>query len=73
MQDEVKRNRDQVPGAGNLPRIGDAFAFRDEKVTKSELVIFLRPVVVASASLDTEDLKHLRKLLPEVDRTGQNP
>jgi general secretion pathway protein D len=73
MQDQVKRSRDQIPGAGNLPRVGDLFAFRNEQVSKSELVIFLRPVVVANASLDSDELKHLRKLLPEVDKTGQNP
>jgi general secretion pathway protein D len=73
MQDEVQRNRDQIPGAGNLPRIGDAFAYRDETVVRSELVIFIRPVVVTNPSLDSEELKHLRKLLPDVDKTGQNP
>jgi general secretion pathway protein D len=73
MQDNVKRNRDQIPGAGSLPQVGDLFAYRDEQVSKSELVIFLRPVVVANASLDSDELKHLRKLLPEVDQTGQNP
>jgi hypothetical protein len=36
-------------------------------------VIFIRPVVVSNASLDSEELKHLRKLLPEVDQTGQTP
>jgi general secretion pathway protein D len=73
MQDEVQRNRDQIPGAGNLPRVGDAFAYRDETVVRSELVIFIRPVVVTNPSLDSEELKHLRKLLPDVDKTGQNP
>jgi general secretion pathway protein D len=73
MQDEVQRNRDQIPGAGNLPRVGDAFAFRDETVIRSELVIFIRPVVVNNPSIDSDELKHLRKLLPDVDKTGQNP
>jgi len=73
MQDNVQRNRDQVPYAGNLPRAGDLFAYRDEEVSKSELVIFIRPVVVRNASLDSQELKHLRRLLPELDKTGQNP
>jgi general secretion pathway protein D len=73
MQDEVQRNRDQIPGAGNLPRVGDAFAFRDETVIRSELIIFIRPVVVTNPSIDAEELKHLRKLLPDVDKTGQTP
>ena len=73
MQDSTQRNRDQVPYAGNLPRVGDAFAYRDEEARKSELVIFIRPVVVSNPSLDSDELKHLRKLLPEIDQTGQNP
>jgi general secretion pathway protein D len=73
IQDNVRRDRDQVPYAGNLPRVGDAFAFRDEEVSKSELVIFLRPTVVRNPTLDSEELKHLRRLLPEIDKTGQNP
>jgi general secretion pathway protein D len=73
MQDTVDRRRNQVPGAGNLPRVGDVFAYRDEEATKSELVIFIRPVVVTNPSLDSEELKHLRKLLPDLDKTGQNP
>jgi MSHA type pilus biogenesis protein MshL len=73
MQDEVQRDRDQVPYAGSLPRVGDLFAYRNENVAKSELVIFIRPIVVTNPSLDSDALKHLRKLLPEVDRTGENP
>jgi len=73
IQDTVKRNRDQVPYAGSLPRVGDVFAFRDEEVEKSELVIFLRPTTVTNPSLDSDELKHLRKLLPEIDKTGQTP
>jgi len=73
MQDKVQRKRDQVPYVGNLPRAGDLFAYRDEASNKSELVIFIRPVVVTKPSLDSEELKHLRKLLPEIDQTGQNP
>ena len=73
MQDDLLRNRDQIPGLGNLPRAGDLFAFRNEKIQKSELVIFLRPIVVKNPSLDSEELKHLRKFLPRIDQTGENP
>jgi MSHA type pilus biogenesis protein MshL len=73
MQDDVARNTDQIPGVGNIPRVGEAFKFRNDKVTKTELVIFIRPVVVNNPSLDSDDLKHLRKFLPEIDKTGLTP
>jgi MSHA type pilus biogenesis protein MshL len=73
MQDDVQRFRDQIPGLGNIPRLGEAFQYRNETVRKTELVVFIRPVVVNNPSLDSEDLKHLRKFLPEVDKTGLTP
>lgn len=73
MQDNVQRNTDQVPGLGNIPRIGEAFQFRNDNVQKTELVVFIRPVVVTNPSLNSDELKHLRQFLPEVDKTGLNP
>lgn len=73
MQDNVQRNTAQIPGLGNIPRVGEAFQFRNDSVQKTELVIFIRPVVVKNPSIDSDELKHLRKLLPNVDKTGQNP
>jgi hypothetical protein len=29
--------------------------------------------VVNNPSIDSEELRHLRKLLPEIDQTGRNP
>ena len=34
MQDNMQRNTDQVPGVGNIPRIGEAFQFRNDNVSK---------------------------------------
>jgi general secretion pathway protein D len=73
MQDNVQRNTDQIPGIGNIPRIGEAFQFRNDNVQKTELVVFIRPVVVTNPSLNSDELKHLRQFLPEVDKTGLNP
>jgi MSHA biogenesis protein MshL len=73
MQDNIQRNTDQIPGLGSIPRVGEAFQFRNDNVVKTELVIFIRPVVVRNPSLDSEELKHLRRCLPEVDKTGLNP
>jgi MSHA type pilus biogenesis protein MshL len=71
--DDIQRNTAQVPGLGNIPRVGEAFQYRNDTVVKTELVVFIRPTLVKNPSLDSEELKRLRKFLPEVDQTGQNP
>jgi general secretion pathway protein D len=74
MQDDVRRDRDAVPGLGRLPSpVGDAFSFRDEAVSKTELVIFLKPTVINNPSLDSDELKFFQRFLPVVDKTGNNP
>ncbi len=74
MQDDVRRDRDAVPGLGRLPSpASDAFSFRDEAVTKTELVIFLKPTVINNPSLDSDELKFFQRFLPVVDSTGRNP
>lgn len=67
MQDSVDNTRDSVPLLGRIPVVGDLFSYRNEATTKTELVIFMRPVVVKDASLNG-DYKDYRYILP-----GQNP
>lgn len=73
MQDNVRRDRDQVPFAGSIPAVGDAFAYRDEEVTKNELIVFLKPTVITNPTLDSDELRFFQKLLPSIDPTGKNP
>jgi len=73
MQDDVRRDRDQVPFAGSVPAVGDAFAYRDEQVKKSELIVFLKPTVVSNPSIDSDELKFFQRFLPSIDPTGKNP
>lgn len=64
MQDVVSKSTDGVPGISKVPIIGDAFSNRNDTTTKSELVIFMRPVVVKEASMDG-DYKDYRNFLPD--------
>ena len=74
MQDEVRRDRDAVPGLGRLPfPVGDVFSFRDEAVSKTELVIFLKPTIISNPSLDSDELKFFRRFLPMMDPSGKTP
>jgi MSHA biogenesis protein MshL len=52
MQDATNNLSDEVPGVGRIPWIGNLFKYKNDTHTKSELVIFLRPVVIRDASLD---------------------
>jgi MSHA biogenesis protein MshL len=64
MREESANGEDAVPGAANLPGVGNLFRNRSRRSKKSELVIFLRPVIVREASL-TGDYKDLAHLLPD--------
>ena len=65
MQDNVRRDRNAIPGVGNVPVIGEAFGIRNENYTKSELVIFLRSTIISNPSLDSDELKFYQRFLPQ--------
>jgi len=65
MEDNMQRNRDQVPGADALGGLGEVFRFRDNNNEKRELVIFLKPTVVTNPSLDSDELKFYQRFLPQ--------
>ncbi|MDH5389332.1 MAG: pilus (MSHA type) biogenesis protein MshL [Gammaproteobacteria bacterium] len=62
MQDQINKKQSGVPILSSIPFIGALFSFQDDEHVKSELVIFIRPVVVHDASL-TGDLKEYQKYL----------
>jgi len=63
MQDRRTRSDDGTPGLSEIEDFGGIFRARDRRSVKTELVIFMRPTVVRSASLDG-DLASFRSLLP---------
>ena len=62
LQDEYSGNKDQVPGLGDLPFFGNLFKSESRSRKKTNLMVFLRPVVVRDAaatnalSMDRYDL-----------------
>lgn len=50
MQDTRAGDTSQVPVIGDVPGLGELFKGRNDKNTKSELVIFLRPVILNQES-----------------------
>ena len=63
MQDSIDNAKDGVPLLSKLPVVGNLFSYRNENASKTELVIFMRPVVVKDASVNG-DYKDYRYLLP---------
>lgn len=66
MQDSINNVDDTVPGLFGLKNIGNLFAHKNDMTTKSELVIFLRTIVIKDASLEG-DFEKFRSALPTRD------
>lgn len=72
MQDSADNTRDGIPLLSRVPLLGNLFSYRNESTSKTELVIFIRPVVVKSASMNG-DYRNYRYLLPGDERINQHP
>ncbi len=64
MQDQINKENRGIPLLSSIPWLGALFSYTEEAFVKSELVIFIRPVVVEHASLDG-DLSDYKKYLLE--------
>ena len=67
LQDEYAGNQEKVPGLGDVPLLGNLFKSETRSRRKTNLMVFLRPVVVRDAqqsdelSLDRYDLMRLKQ------------
>ncbi|MDP1932731.1 MAG: type II and III secretion system protein [Gammaproteobacteria bacterium] len=69
MQDSLETSTAGVPGLSRLPGIGGLFSYKDDTAVKTELIVFIRPVVVRQPSLDG-DLQQYRDFLPAEGLSG---
>jgi general secretion pathway protein D len=73
IEDRLNDKADTIPGVNRIPLIGDLFSNKNIENTKTELVIFMRPVVIRDPSIDG-DYRGYRVFLPGDDFMGQpNP
>jgi general secretion pathway protein D len=67
LQDEYSGNQEKVPGVGDLPFFGNLFKAETRSRKKTNLMVFLRPVVIRDASqsdelsIDRYDLMRLKQ------------
>ncbi len=62
MQDAELRSNSGIPGLSGVDTLGELFKHRNSEVTKSELIVFIRPVVIREPSID-KDLRDFRPFL----------
>jgi MSHA biogenesis protein MshL len=68
MQDQIQDNDAGLPGVKDLGFFGNLFKSTSAQYTKTELVIFLRPIIIRNPSVDG-DLQEYKKYLS----SGYNP
>lgn len=66
IQESIDKNTSEVPFLARIPLLGNLFQNRDDTTTKTELVIFLRPIVIRDASING-DFKEFSKNLPNAN------
>ena len=72
MQDSVENTKNGLPLLSRVPVLGNLLSYRDENTSKTELVIFLRAIVVRDASMEG-DYRDLRYLLPGKEPLNRQP
>lgn len=63
MQDRLSESSREVPFLNRIPWLGELFRFENNEIEKTELVIFIRPIVIHHASIN-DDLKDYQRYLP---------
>lgn len=72
MEDSIENTDHATPGLSRLPVVGNLFQNRDDTRRKTELVVFLRPVIIREASI-SGDYSTYRESLPDGGFFGGNP
>lgn len=63
MQNKIDNSDTSIPGLSSLPLLGNLFSYHSETMTKTELVLFLRPTVIKNAEM-SQTLQSYDHLLP---------
>jgi len=69
IQDDSNNARDGLPVLSRPEGIGAMFGQHERINNQTELVIFLRPIVVSNPTLDSDELRQFQRLLPTARST----
>jgi general secretion pathway protein D len=63
IEDGNSNDKSGLPGVSDVPYLGDLFSMRDDQAQKSELVIFIRPVIIDNPDVYNGDLQSVGQFL----------
>ncbi|CAN8141536.1 MSHA biogenesis protein MshL [uncultured Thiomicrorhabdus sp.] len=63
IEDSNSNDKSGLPGVSDVPYLGDLFSMRDDQAQKSELVIFIRPVIIDNPDVYNGDLQSVGQFL----------
>lgn len=69
IQEDSSNARDGVPGLSRPEGVGALFGQHERTSSQTELVIFLRPIVIANPTLESDELRPFQRLLPSARST----
>ncbi|MFZ5576417.1 MAG: secretin N-terminal domain-containing protein [Pseudomonadota bacterium] len=69
IQDDTNNARDGLPALSRPEGIGALFGQHERVNSQTELVIFLRPIIVSNPTLESEELRQFQRLLPAARST----
>jgi general secretion pathway protein D len=64
IQDDSNNARDGLPVLSRPEGIGAVFGQHERVNSQTELVIFLRPIIVSNPTLESDELRQFQRLLP---------
>jgi len=70
IQDDTNNARDGLPILSRPEGLGAVFGQHERMNSQTELVIFLRPIVVSSPTLESDELRQFQRLLPSSARSS---
>lgn len=70
MQNKDDKKKSGIPWLSSLPWAGNLFSYQDDNLIKTELVIFLKPIVIRNPDINGGDLAAFRSYLLDPQPTG---
>ncbi|MBV8465095.1 MAG: type II secretion system secretin GspD [Burkholderiales bacterium] len=73
IQDDVEQTRDKVPLLGDIPLLGNLFRYESREHKRTNLMLFIRPVILRDAQNATTLTNERYRMLQESQRSFQSP